>query len=251
MPKYKIAVAICTGNRMVHTCQPVSFLHMMSGRDWSDYLFEPLCTTSIYIEANRNGAVKKLLEGDSEYLFFWDYDNGLLPDAFDLYMEDMEDPEVKIVSGNYFRKESNQRAVHGLMHEGWQEGYMSESYMFLSGGLINLTQFPGFVRGMVGTGCLMIRREVFEDNMDIFPWFETINYFNERESKWYFSSEDVGFSEKIQKAGYDLYLDTRIRSPHYSGHLCYPGEWGQEGLDILEYDSAKAGKAQAYDYGKA
>jgi GT2 family glycosyltransferase len=224
---------------------------MMSGRDWSDYQFEPLCTTSIYIEANRNGAVKLLLDGDSDYLFFWDYDNGLLPDAFDIYMEDMEDPEVKIVSGNYFRKESSGRAVHGVMHPAYPDGFMTEAYMFLSNGLINLTKFPGFVGGMVGTGCLMIKREVFEETLDIFPWFETSNYYMKSKGKYVFSSEDVGFSEKIQKAGYDLYLDTRIQSPHYAGHLCYPGEWGQEGLDILKYDSAKHGKAKVHEYGEA
>jgi hypothetical protein len=58
-----------------------------------------------------------------------------------------------------------------------------------------------------GTGCLLIRTEVFL-NMD-YPWFE----FTKTEAGKVVG-EDVGFCKKAKKAGYKIYVDTSINCGH-------------------------------------
>jgi hypothetical protein len=238
MPKYKIMIGFVTGNRMVHNCVPVSLIHMLSGKDWSDYEFEVACETGIYVERNRNNVVTKFLKSESDYLYFWDYDNGIFPDAFDIFMETMEDPNVHIVSGLYFRKGWAGKMVAGIMRTEGDDGYVCSPYMFLGGGLTNLSKVPGFFQGMVGSGCLMIRREVLETIPA--PWFSTKHYQN-KDGSWTFSSEDVGFSELAQEYGYDIYMDTRVRSPHYWQQFVFPGEWEQEGMDVAPTELVREG----------
>ncbi len=43
----------------------------------------------------------------------------------------------------------------------------------------------------------------------------------------YFMGEDNYFCMKAQKAGFDIYLDTRIKSPHMQGNMCFPPQWKQ------------------------
>jgi hypothetical protein len=237
MPKHKIAIGLVTGNRMVHTCVPVSLLNMMSGRDWTDYEFSVIPRTSIYVDKNRNEVVWDFIsESDADYLYFWDYDNGLFPEAFDIFMEDMTIPEVKIVTGLYYRKNLSSQSVAGLLREPDADGYTCDSFMFVGGGLINLTKFPGFCGAMVGAGSLMIKRELLEKMP--YPWFNTTSH-QCKDGRWTYSGEDVWFSQQVEKAGEDLYLDTRIRSPHYWNQYCFPGEWTQDGIDANKTSCAE------------
>lgn len=229
MPKYKIAIGLTIGDFSVHIIQPISLIQMLSGHDWRDYEFEPLFQNGIYIEHNRNIVAWNFLhQTDSDYLFFWDYDNGLLPDAFDLFMEDMEDPDVNIVSGLYYRKEPDMRSVAGLkLHD--HDFYVADQFMFLSGGLIDLTTHGGSRAGMLGTGCMMLRRRVFEEIP--YPWFKTAYKhspgYETKDGRPLFGTEDTEFCELAQEHGFHTHLDTRIRSGHYSGARCWPPEWSQ------------------------
>jgi len=188
----------------------------------------------MYIIRNRNDICKDFLKTDCDFLYFWDSDNGIFPDAFDLFMYGMKDPEVNILSGLYFRKEPGMRAVPGLSFKGMDGAYTSETAMFVSGGLIDLTTYAGAVKGMTGGGTLMIRREVIEAIS--FPWFDTKWYQEEPlkgydEGFWGMQTEDVFFCEKAQELGYHIHLDTRIESPHYRGNDCYPENWAQWGWE--------------------
>jgi GT2 family glycosyltransferase len=201
---------------------------MMSGRDWSDYEFTALPRSGMYIAGNRNGIVTQFLETDCDFLYFWDSDNGIYPDAFDLFMEDMQQPDVHIVGGMYYRKEKGQRACLGISFPRMGEEYTAETAMFVGGGLINLSTVAGSVRGMIGTGALMIRREVFEAVKQ--PWFQCEWYESHEYADkpiWGMKTEDVYFCEQAQLKGYHIYTDTRITSPHYSGDKCWPKDWKQ------------------------
>jgi hypothetical protein len=216
---------------MVHECQPISLIQWItSGRDFSDYQLEVLSCTGMYIARNRTMAARYLLYRPSlkefDYLFFWDYDNGLPPETFDLFMEDFEDPEVNIVAGNYFRKEETMRSVHGFMPEN-ADAFVSEPAMFLNAGLISLTDFPGARAGMLGCGCMMIRRSVFEELP--YPWFQDGEVPCRSVAGWTFQGEDVFFCMLAQAHGYKVHLDTRIASAHWGGDKCYPETWRHYG----------------------
>lgn len=228
MSTYKIAIGFPTGNRQCHQCVPISLVNMMSERDWTDYKFEFLPRASMYVAVNRNDIVRDFLKTNNDFLYFWDSDNGIYPDAFDLFMENMKVPDVHIVGGMYYRKEPHLRACMGISFPGMGEDYTCETAMFVGGGLINLSTVAGSQRGMIGTGALMIRREVLETVPA--PWFETRwyeSYEYEGEKIWGHKTEDVDFCEKAQEHGYHIYVDTRINSPHYSGDKCWPESWRQ------------------------
>jgi len=231
MPKYKIAIGLTTGNHMTHVALPISLIKMMSGRDWSNYEFTPLHENSIYIELNRNNIVVDYLNTDSEYLFFWDADNGLFPEYFDVFMDVMDNnDDVNILSGEYYRKtpqvlpESGIKIpVHGVKLPG-QDMFTSDENMFPNDGLYNLsTMFDS--EGLVGTGCLMVRKKVFEKMEH--PWFRTDFYTSTMFGKVEFVTEDTYFCLEAQKAGFDIHLDTRLKSPHYAGGESWPKEWHQ------------------------
>lgn len=224
MPKYKIAVGFVTGQRMLHEIVSVSLLQMMSGRDWSDYEFTVLNHSSIYVDVNRNNIIHQFKKTDADFLFYWDYDNGLFPEAFDLYMEDMQNPDVNILSGLYYRKGDAMRTICGIAFQD-MDAYTVDSYMFVSGGLLDLTTYAGATKGMVGAGCLMIRREVF-DTLP-YPWFKTEHFPSYYMGKWGFTTEDTVFCELAQEHGYHIHLDTRIRSAHWDRGDCYPDDWRQ------------------------
>jgi hypothetical protein len=92
--------------------------------------------------------------------------------------------------------------------------------------LINLTQKLG--KGVVGCGCLMIRRRVFDEVPYPWfqqPWLEGPGYKGSTGHLWV--GEDVFFSFHVQAHGFDIHLDQRIQSPHYQGKTCSPPEWDQ------------------------
>lgn len=230
MPKYKIAICLTTGNHMTHVSLPITLIQMLSGRDWSDYEFKVIHENSMYIVINRNNAVERFLldpdYADCDFLFFWDADNGLFPTAFDRFMEVMDElPEVSVLSGNYYRKTDRLLSVAGVMLPG-HDAFLSDVHMFLSGGITNLTKFGNQdTRGMLGAGCLMVRRAVF-DAID-YPWFDTGFKFVKSQGKNSFITEDTWFCAKAEEAGFDMYLDTSISSPHYAGEKCFPEQWHQ------------------------
>jgi hypothetical protein len=196
----------------------------MSGQDWSDYQFTINPESGIYIDVLRNsGAIRMLEDKDSDFLFFLDADNGFKPDAFKLFMEDFEDPNVHVVTGYYVRRDKAMTSTMGIRPPNYPDNHWDMSPMQFVGtkGLINLSTHGGSVSGSVPTGCLMVRREVFE-NVER-PWFQD-GYIETRGVGLHHQGEDCYFSQKVQDAGYDVYVDTRIKSAHMEGNVCYPPE---------------------------
>jgi hypothetical protein len=73
---------------------------------------------------------------------------------------------------------------------------------------------------MLGTGCILINREVFEDIEPV--WFE--NDYSGWESGHY-AGEDTTFSRKCKEAGINLYVDPDVTSPHADYHFVTEKDW--------------------------
>jgi hypothetical protein len=235
MPKYKIAIGLTAGaDQRVHWVGLISALQAMSKRDWSDYEFEIISQAGLYISLNRQDIAEAFMKSDSDYLLYLDHDNGFFPDAFDLFMEDFENPEVNIVSGLYYLKTPGTRIYVAGQKPHNEKIFRCDHYpeeAFVKKGLLNISKDFGGAGGLVGTGILMLRRSVFKKMK--YPFFDSRfhNALTEdgAPSKiWYFLGEDNYFCMKAQEeAGFDIYLDTRIRSPHMQGDTCFPDEWKQ------------------------
>jgi hypothetical protein len=226
MAKYKIAVGMITGDHKVHRGLLASLFDIInSGR--TDYNFTPIFRNSIYVDKNRTFALMEFVSTtDCDYFLFLDADNGLSIEALDFFMEDFEDPEVNVVTGKYLYKGT---AKAGLMVVGYRPNPIDQPWLHYSlpeGGfskdLINVTQELG--EAIVGCGCLMIRRKVIEELP--YPWFETIWWESPLGGHMHIG-EDLFFSTHLQKHGFDIHFDQRIKSPHYAGSECYPPEWNQ------------------------
>jgi len=94
----------------------------------------------------------------------------------------------------------------------------------------------------VGTGSLAVAREVFE-RMEP-PWFYN-DYSMAIDDVW--PGEDMGFCDKCRALGIDLYVDTRITSPHLidsvvdeNTFLMYKKEMGLKQLPIETVIAAAA-----------
>jgi len=223
MNTYKIAVGLITVDYKVHWCQVASFLKMLP-KNYSNYEFEPIFEQGIYLDELRNRVAMKFLNTDADYLLFLDYDNGLHEDALEYFMEDLSNPDIHIVSGAYKFKNERADYVAGFSQPEHPRGtYLWVGDNFFSKPLINLTKVGGGSAGIVGAGCLMIRRSVFTTVK--YPWFMTSwGIANKGVMFW---GEDTGFCRNAEEAGIDIYLDQRIRSPHMAGDRCYPEEWRQ------------------------
>lgn len=233
MSSYKIAIGLTAGaDRRVHWIGLISAFQAMSGRDWSDYEFTVLPSGGLYIALNRNEIADTFIKKtDADYLLYLDHDNGFFPEFLEYFMEDMADPDVKIVSGAYYLKKPNSTVMVAGQKPVGESIFRCDYYpaeAFAKPGLKNITQDFSSEGGLVGAGMLMIKREVLM-KMD-FPFFDS-RFHDVAASAgpklWYFLGEDNYFCMKVQEAGFDIHLDTRIKSSHYQGSDCFPRKWKQ------------------------
>jgi GT2 family glycosyltransferase len=221
MPTHKIAVGMITGDHKAHLGVLTSFMQM-NRKD--DFDFTLVHERGLYLDKSRNVVAAWFeMKTDCDYLWFLDSDNGFDPDAPTQFMETFEDPEVNIVSGAYHYKTGARDLVAGVSNELCLDGFYSmlPEGAFLDH-LINLSRVGK--GAMVGTGCLMMRRRVFEEVP--YPWFQT-PWRQYEDGGWALTGEDTFFCERVQEYGFDIHLDQRIKSPHYAGAKCYPDEWDQ------------------------
>jgi hypothetical protein len=166
-------------------------------------------------------------ETDCDFLLLLDADNGITPEGLRYFMEDFKDPGVDVVTGKYMFKEDNP-AKGGLMVVGSCPPHCAPHFYSnlheadFSDDVINITQVLG--KGVVGCGCLMLRRKVLEEIP--WPWFK-VDWHTNDDGRTHMIGEDLYFSYLVQEYGFDIYLDQRIKSPHYAGKKCYPPEWTQ------------------------
>lgn len=223
MRNYNISVGLISVDYKVHWAMVASLLEMLP-RDFSNYKFNPIFEQGIYLDELRNRVSLKFLDSGSDFLLFLDYDNGIHPDGIDFFMDDFEDDNIDIVSAAYTFKNDRGDYVAGFSTPIHPEGsYNWVEKSSFSSPLVNLSKAAGGKAGMVGAGCLMIRRRALTEIT--YPWFRTS--WEMYDKSVMFWGEDTGFCRNAEKCGVDIYLDQRIRSPHMSGERCYPEEWRQ------------------------
>ena len=154
----------------------------------------------------RNRFATKLLESDYTHLLMLDLDHVHPADIVQrLARWVLMNPEIEVVGGLNFRRSEPYEPCcffldreHGTVNApaDWGKGLMKVDY--------------------IGTGSILIAREVFEKIEP--PWFYNVYGI---EANWAdeWPGEDIGFSEKCQKAGVNMYVDTTTTSPHISERL--------------------------------
>ena len=153
----------------------------------------------------RNRFAIKLLESQYTHLLMLDVDHVHPRDIVQrLARWPLMNPEVEVVGGlNFRRSEPYEPCCFFKDDNGrvnapadWSAGLMKVDY--------------------IGTGSILIAREVFEKIEP--PWFYNIyNIPANWDDEW--PGEDIGFSEKCNAAGVNMYVDTTTTSPHVGDRL--------------------------------
>lgn len=150
-----------------------------------------------YIHLNRNRIVEAVLKDDYTHLFFVDNDVCFAAEALDRLIADDKD----IVAAPY-----NKRCLppESMIKMRDKDGNPI-------GG--NLKDLPKelFKCYALGTGCMLIKTEVFK-NIEK-PWF----YYGEVKGEEI--GEDVYFCKKAHEAGYDVWCNPSIQVGHVGEHI--------------------------------
>ena len=183
------------------------------------------------IDKARNAITMEALTKGFDYLFFVDDDNPIPPDTLEKFLEDDKD----IVSAPILGRNPNKDGVHQLCCF-----YSKE--ITVDGGPLKL-YYPiekfreeDYLHKVdaVGTGCVLIKRKVLEalikKHKDGIFKFGDIK-FKEKvtvdgvEYDRRTMSEDAEFSERAVKAGFEIWVDDRIRPFHLTtyGSVRYNG----------------------------
>lgn len=142
---------------------------------------------------NRNIIVKKFLETDNEYLLMIDSD--VVPISNVLEMSDLDKGIMSALVRTY--KDGDLIPVALKKVEG---GY--KVWSPLSKGLNEVDA--------VGTGCLMIKREVF--NKITKPYFR----FRYNDEGFLINGEDFDFCDRVKEAGYKVYFNADYEAQHFT-----------------------------------
>jgi len=142
----------------------------------------------------RNNLIKEFLQSDCQYLFFVDIDMGLPINGLKQLIEDDKD----VIGGLYFERIPPHNPI--MMEKGTFTK-KEHRYIFQR----NYTE--GVVEvDATGAGALLIKKEVLKKIP--YPWFA--------EPPEYSISEDFYFCEQLKKAGYKIYVDTRVKITHFA-----------------------------------
>ncbi len=172
------------------------------------------------IELSRNGIAMEAIRNNCTHLLMVDDDNPIPADTLEKFLEDDKD----IVIAPILSRNPNKDGVHDLCAFYKEEVDGVKIYH-------NIEQFKddGFLHKIDGggTGCMMIKIEVlkklneiykermFERTRDIFtkPILIKDKVYTERTM-----SEDVQFCERAIDAGFEVWLDSRVKPLHIAGN---------------------------------
>ena len=154
----------------------------------------------------RNRFAIKLLESQYTHLLMLDVDHVHPADIIQrLARWPLMNPEIEVVGGLNFRRSEPYEPCCFFKDE--ESGSVNAPAQW-SPGLLKVDY--------IGTGSILIAREVFEKIEP--PWFQNIYGI---EANWAdeWPGEDIGFSEKCQRAGVNMWVDTTTTSPHVGDRL--------------------------------
>ena len=172
---------------------------------------QPLFINYSRTDLARNKIAQNLLASDFTHVIMLDIDHKHPIDIVqrlarwflvDALADEKDKKNVQIVGGLNFRRSSpHDPCCHLMGTDGqvyapaqWQQGLMQVD--------------------AIGTGSIMIAREVFETIQP--PWF-----FNTYDRAWadVWPGEDMGFSRKCREYGVKMHIDTTTTSPHIAARL--------------------------------
>lgn len=172
------------------------------------------------IETARNGIIMEALKNGVSHVLMVDDDNPIPPDTLEKLLEDDKD----IVIAPILSRNPNKEGKHDLC----------AFYSFGVGGnrlYSNIEQFKddGYLHKIDGggTGCMLIKIEVLAKLFSIYKdrifertrtVFEKPIEVNGNEYTERTMSEDVQFCERAIDAGFEVWLDSRIKPLHISGN---------------------------------
>lgn len=153
------------------------------------------------VDANRNRMVRNFLEDpDNDWLLM--VDNDVVPPKDILKMVEHDEP---VVSGVVTIKKGTVPQPVVLKEYGDQYRQVGvNEYMDEKDDSEGVIEVDG-----VGTGCLLIRRDVLEDIKP--PWFK----FEHDEYGGLQLGEDFYFSRRVKQAGYSMYVSTEHVCSHF------------------------------------
>ena len=153
----------------------------------------------------RNACVYRMLKGNFTHLFFMDSDM-VFPKKT---LQRLLDRDVDIVGGFYVRKRK------GFLPTAFLKGHRIGG-KYMTEWVTDYREVEG-----IGTGCLLIKREVFE-KVGV-PWFE-YKWSGPLAPDGHMVTEDLTFCDKAIDKGYKIWCDGTIRCGHAGSFIIWPDE---------------------------
>lgn len=172
-------------------------------KDKIEFIYPEDCVRRIFHDFARNEMVEEFLKTEADVLWFLDSDIGPPTTLFDEYLARYEEWDVAGAPYPLFisqRSEDGPQVVYAV-YNGTNGVGMRPASIPMEG--------TGWVDG-IATGCLMIKRHIFEGMQK--PYFE---FKYNSESRELTEGEDLGFCKKVNKMGYKFFIDYTKVCKHY------------------------------------
>lgn len=202
----KIFVAIPTYNKQVDI-EIMSVFAQLPGHYNGKHIFGLDFMQSSLVSYARNYLVKKFLETDFEWLYFWDADIVIRDLSFiEKLLETSEKLDAKVVGGVYRLKSSHPT------HKQYAAGNTDTK-----GNVANVSGIQNFIVGelkepqladVIATGSMLIHRSVLETVPD--PWFTIVDLPHGQ-----VIPEDYNFCANARKTGFTVAVDPRFDTYHF------------------------------------
>jgi GT2 family glycosyltransferase len=179
-------------------------------------LRKPLPSAFLAVERQRtdkarNALVKEALDKGCDYLFMVDDDNPIPEDTLEKFLEDDKDVLIAPILGRNPDKDGNFKLCAFYKEDRDFDGQNLRTYH-------NIQQFrddgPLHRIDAGGTGAMLIKRAVLEKLWEKYPGevfaYGDVTVGGQRRTM----SEDAEFCERAVDAGFEIWLDERVRPVH-------------------------------------
>jgi GT2 family glycosyltransferase len=168
------------------------------------------------IDKARNAMVMEALNKNADYLFFVDDDNPIPPETLELFIQDDKDIVIAPILGRNPNKEGKHSLCAFYKREEGGVHLYENVEVFRDEGPLHQIDAGG-------TGCMLIKRRVLEKLFKeykgrVFEFgevmFDSKVLIDGVEYDRRTMSEDVEFCERAVNAGFEVWLDDRVRPFH-------------------------------------
>lgn len=184
----KIAIGISSGDNI--KAKTVATLFSLVKKYPVDLIIKQSCL----VHKNRNDIVEEALKGNYTHIFFVDTDMCFAPEVLERLLSRNKD----IIGANYHKRNLNKETVIKFMEDGKLVGKPIPEDIFEC--------------ASIGTGCALIKTEVFKKIG--FPYFDFKDDIQKEEV-----GEDVFFCLKAKRYGYEVYGDGTVDVGHIGEYI--------------------------------